>query len=501
MAGIASISLSGRNRLLAVMAALCMGSGPAMALAATSLAAQAAAGLITLAGLVLTLSLAHLPATLTGALAQITRRVGRSERPQHVSLREWGDLVRKALQPVPIPSFAPPTRSDDMQLLIAALERAFAELQEGNFTYRMTEAGETTGHLAITYNQALLRLSQLVSDVSTLASDINLQSGDIARASEDLAKRTETNALQLETGSRALSEVDSRLQETAEKALATASRASAALVDVHQGHRVAQDAVGAMQRVQDSAKGIAAVIGGLDKIAFQTRVLAMNAAIEASRAGEAGRGFTVVADLVNSLAQRAEEESRNARDQLNATQADIGQAVAAVREMDVALSGISAGMSQVDLLLQSIAEDNRAQSDATSNASAVIRAMDSATQQNAATAEQAAAASRQLHDHVASLLSLAQQFRAEPVELRPATTPPRPARSASAARPAVRPTATASPTPGNVVPLKAPPRPAQGASESAAQVPQPLPPRHASAAVGAKPTHAAVTQDDDWQDF
>ncbi|WP_439953165.1 methyl-accepting chemotaxis protein, partial [Escherichia coli] len=72
------------------------------------------------------------------------------------------------------------------------------------------------------------------------------------------------------------------------------------------GRDVTDEAVQAMGRVSESAKGIDGVIEGLDKIAFQTRVLAMNAAVEAGRAGEAGRGFAVVADLVSALAMRAE---------------------------------------------------------------------------------------------------------------------------------------------------------------------------------------------------
>ncbi|WP_252407709.1 methyl-accepting chemotaxis protein, partial [Escherichia coli] len=90
------------------------------------------------------------------------------------------------------------------------------------------------------------------------------------------------------------------LKTTAEAAGRTVARADDAIATVAGGRGIADEAVQAMTRVSDSAKGIDGVIEGLDKIAFQTRVLAMNAAVEAGRAGEAGRGFAVVADLVSA---------------------------------------------------------------------------------------------------------------------------------------------------------------------------------------------------------
>src|SRR6201991_336499 len=131
-----------------------------------------------------------------------------------------------------------------------------------------------------------------------------------------------------------------------------------------------------MTRVAESAKGIDSVIEGLDKIAFQTRVLAMNAAVEAGRAGEAGRGFAVVADLVSALAMRAEEEAGRARDQLTATQTDIVTAVDMVQRVDGALAGISESVGEVHQLLGNMAEDNRAQSTAIGEISSAIALMD-----------------------------------------------------------------------------------------------------------------------------
>jgi methyl-accepting chemotaxis protein len=166
----------------------------------------------------------------------------------------------------------------------------------------------------------------------------------------------------------------------------------------------------AMSRVADSAKGIDSVIEGLDKIAFQTRVLAMNAAVEAGRAGEAGRGFAVVADLVSALAMRAEEEAGRARDQLTATQTDIVAAVEMVQKVDTALADISGDVGEVHKLLGEMATDNQAQSTAISEISIAIGTMDQSTQQNAAMVEQTSAAARNLSGEVAALSEQASRF-------------------------------------------------------------------------------------------
>jgi methyl-accepting chemotaxis protein len=165
-----------------------------------------------------------------------------------------------------------------------------------------------------------------------------------------------------------------------------------------------------MTRVSDSAKGIDTVIEGLDKIAFQTRVLAMNAAVEAGRAGEAGRGFAVVADLVSALAMRAEEEAGRAREQLTATQTDIGAAVEMVRNVDTAFANISGDVGEVHLLLADMASANEAQSTAIREISVAITAMDQSTQQNAAMVEETSAAARNLLSEVDTLAAQAGQF-------------------------------------------------------------------------------------------
>jgi methyl-accepting chemotaxis protein len=269
------------------------------------------------------------------------------------------------------------------------------------------------------YNLTLESLRELIGAVSTSATTIETGASEIAHASEDLARRTEASAANLGETTAAISQMDERLKQTATAAARTVMRADAAIGTVSSGREIADEAVSAMGRVADSAKGIDSVIEGLDKIAFQTRVLAMNAAVEAGRAGESGRGFAVVADLVSALAMRAEEEAGRARDQLTTTQTEITSAVEMVRKVDDAFVGISNNVSEVHDLLGNIAKDNNAQASAISEITATVEAMDQATQQNAAMVEQTSAAARNLAGEVSQLTDATARFDIGEAKKRP----------------------------------------------------------------------------------
>ena len=303
-------------------------------------------------------------------------------------------------------------QTDELKAIVDTVGQALDGVAQGDLTTRIdAEFAGAYGLLKIRFNEAVSKLREMISAVHESASGIRTGSAEIAQASEDLARRTESNAASLEETSAALSEIDARLKATADAATRTVARADQAIATVGGGRAVADEAVQAMGRVSDSAKGIDSVIEGLDKIAFQTRVLAMNAAVEAGRAGDAGKGFAVVADLVSALAMRAEEEAKRARDQLTVTQSDIVTAVAAVRNVDGALGEISADVAQVHNLIGVMAGENGAQADAIGQIVQSVSSMDHSTQRNAAMVEESAAASSKLLEEASLLKSHADQFR------------------------------------------------------------------------------------------
>jgi len=302
----------------------------------------------------------------------------------------------------------------EQKMVVEIVSAQLSELASGNLTAEIS-ADFPRDYAAVksNFNAAVSSLRELIASVMDATASIHAGSGRIAEASEDLARRTEANAASLEETSAAIVQMDQRLKTTAAAAGQTVERANGAIGTVANGRAVAEGAVNAMGRVAESAKGIDSVIEGLDKIAFQTRVLAMNAAVEAGRAGEAGRGFAVVADLVSALAMRAEEEAGRARDQLTATQTDIVAAVEMVQKVDSALVEISTDVGEVHSLLDKIAQDNNAQSFAITEVSSAISTMDQTTRQTSAMVEQSSTAARELANEVTHLADQAGQFTLE----------------------------------------------------------------------------------------
>jgi twitching motility protein PilJ len=229
----------------------------------------------------------------------------------------------------------------------AAILRLMNELQtvaEGDLTQQATVTEDITGAIADSVNYTVEELRNLVAQVQGTAILVTETTQQVEQTSTELlAASTEQLREIRETGESVL-QMAGRINQVSAQAQATAAVARQSLAAAETGYQAVQNTIGGMNsmrdQIQDTAKRIKRLgessqeIGEITElisdITEQTNVLALNAAIQAASAGEAGRGFSVVAEEVQRLAERSGDATKQIAALVKTIQTDTQDAVAAM---------------------------------------------------------------------------------------------------------------------------------------------------------------------------
>ena len=266
---------------------------------------------------------------------------------------------------------------------------------------------------------ALMResLAGIVARVRSSSDSIATGSAQIAAGNLDLSQRTERQASQLQKTASAIEHIAGAIGTTATVASEADGMAKRASALATSGGELVGNVVDTMQAISNASKQIGEITGVIDSIASQTNILALNAAAEAARAGDLGRGFGAVATEVRSLAQR----SANAAKEIRGLIADnVTKVKAGTRQVDQARESMVAIVAQVEQVSDAIHQISRATQEQSANANEIGEAvgqLDRSTQQNAALVEQTAAAAESLKQQAARLADVVSIFRQSNGEL------------------------------------------------------------------------------------
>ncbi|MCA9298154.1 MAG: methyl-accepting chemotaxis protein [Phycisphaerales bacterium] len=315
-----------------------------------------------------------------------------------------------------------------------------AEVSKGNLTIRLEEGrGDELGDLARATNRLTASLASMISDIKDASSQVAAASTQIAASAEEMAVGLKTQEGQTQDIARSIDELHSTVGDVANQSTTASNAVDESGKEAQEGGNVVRSTIeqieGIAAQVNESAQAVTAlghkgnqigeIIQVINDIAEQTNLLALNAAIEAARAGEHGRGFAVVADEVRKLAERTtqatdevaksireiQEETGRAVSQIEAGTERVGRGVELANSAGEALERIMKSSSRVREMVSAIATAADQQAHASQQISRSMESIACVTRESNEGASQAAAAAMELSEQAENLNTIVSRFQ------------------------------------------------------------------------------------------
>jgi len=304
-----------------------------------------------------------------------------------------------------------------MTILISEVRESLNKITNGNLSISLNEnrAGEV-GQMAHTINQFSKQLREMIQQMQLSNNELNSASSRMKDVINDASGNIQQQQHETQQVAAAAEELTSIAEESSKQASVAAESAHRANDGATSGTQISSAAISSMnqlteglnsasdviQNLENESSNIGVVLDVISGISEQTNLLALNAAIEAARAGEQGRGFAVVADEVRTLASKTQDSTNQIKDLIEKLQAGSSNAVQAmsssieqveinnqqVNQVATALTDIANEVSNIDNILAQMETSSHQQSQTANEISQNITAISSlATKTNQGTEE------------------------------------------------------------------------------------------------------------------
>lgn len=297
-------------------------------------------------------------------------------------------------------------------LYIDEISDVLEEIGKGNLIFSLQQDYVGEFYRLKTAIQDIQRtLSQTIFQIVDSADEVNNSSSQIATGAQVLAQGTTEQASTVQELAATVEVLSQQTVEDSKHAMDLSNNV------VHIGNEIShsndqmQTMLTAMQNITTQASEIKTIIKTIDDIAFQTNILALNAAVEAARAGNAGKGFSVVADEVRNLAGKSADAAKSVENLINKTIEAVDYGANIASDSASALDKVTGNVNSTVSEIEAFAERYQEQTSTLGQISSGINQISAVVQSNSATAEESAAASEELSGQAEMMKGLVHHFQ------------------------------------------------------------------------------------------
>lgn len=261
-----------------------------------------------------------------------------------------------------------------------------------------------------TNREIVAPLNKAGNTLSASSQSLNSLSTLVASAAGNIADEASNQAAVAEESAASLEEITSMTRQNAENTTEANAKMKETQEVAEKANVFMENMNKAMEDIRAASHETQEIVKTIDEIAFQTNLLSLNAAVEAARAGEAGAGFAVVADEVRNLAIRSANSAGETSKLIDNIVQRIKGGSDMVHQATKSFKEVANGASKVAILLDEIAHANGEQALGVDQITVGINEMDTSTQKNAATSEEASATAAEMQSEAVKLNRLVDEL-------------------------------------------------------------------------------------------
>ena len=300
----------------------------------------------------------------------------------------------------------------ELKKYIKDIDYILAQMAQGNMD--LTVGDDYRGEFLPIQNamrQILDALNSALSQINLTAELVSAESEHMASDAQTLSSGTVEQAAAVEELSASIQEISKQLDRTSKDADHARQSSEEASEQLSVCDQKMEALTAAMADIASSSHQIGGIIKTIEDIAFQTKILALNASVEAARAGEAGKSFSVVADEVQSLANKSSVSAQNITELIENSMKLVKYGEELSSDTTEALSGVISSAKKSAEMVERIAESAIEQSQSLKQLTQGMEQISEVVQTNASTAEKSAASAQELNNQAVELKLSVHKFQ------------------------------------------------------------------------------------------